>query len=110
MVFFAFPKLMGKPQSIAGFKQFEKAIHLNEEFFRIFTGIAELGIALLILIFAFSKNSLTGKFAYLFLLITMLSGLMLEFFARPEPKYMLVVIAIFLSLVAMYKLRKLQSS
>ncbi|WP_111707068.1 hypothetical protein [Lutibacter citreus] len=105
MTFFAIPKLLGKPQSVAGFKQFENAIHLNADFFRIFTGISELGLAILVLVFAFNKNITIGKLAFSFLLITMITALGLEFFARPEPKLILVIIAVVLALFAIYRLR-----
>ena len=105
MTFFAIPKLLGKPQSVAGFKQFENAIHLNADFFRIFTGISELGLAILVLVFAFNKNITIGKLAFSFLLITMITALGLEFFARPEPKIVLVIIAVVLALLAVYRLR-----
>jgi prolipoprotein diacylglyceryltransferase len=105
MTFFAIPKLTGKPQSIEGFKQFENAIHLNADFFRIFTGISELGLVLLFLIFAINKNKTIGKIAFSFLLITMVSALALEFFARPEPKMVLVIIAVILALLAIFRLK-----
>tara|TARA_R110002073_G_scaffold40547_1_gene114840 strand:+ start:43849 stop:44244 length:396 start_codon:yes stop_codon:yes gene_type:complete len=108
MTFFAIPKLLGKPQSIAGFKQFENAIHINADFFRIFTGISELGLALLILVFVFNKNKTIGKIAFSFLLITMITALALEFFARPEPKIMLVIIAVILALLSLYKLKTIK--
>lgn len=104
MAFFAIPKLLAKPTSIAGFQQFEKAIHLNADFFMIFTGISELSMALLILYFAISKKIKIGLVAYAFLLITMISALGLEFCARPEPKMVLVIIAIVLALFSAYQL------
>ena len=107
MVFFAIPKLLAKPQSIAGFKQFENAIHLNADIFRIFTGISELALALLILLFAIKGHQTIGKIAFAFLLTTMISALLLEFFARPEPKIVLVIIAIVLTLVSLYRLNQL---
>ena len=110
MTFFAIPKLLGKPQSIEGFKQFENAIHLNADFFRIFTGISELGMALLFLVFAINKNTTIGKIAFLFLLITMITALGLEFFARPEPKIVLVIIAILLAVVSVYRLKSLNKT
>lgn len=110
MIFFAIPKLLGKPQSIAGFKQFENAIHLDADFFRIFTGISELGLALLVLVFAFTKNKTIGKVAFGFLLITMLTALTLEFFARPEPKGILVVIAVILAFLSIYKLKTIKNT
>lgn len=110
MTFFAIPKLLGKPQSIEGFKQFENAIHLNADFFRIFTGISELGLALLFLIFAINKNTTIGKIAFSFLSITMITALVLEFFARPEPKIVLVIIAVILALVSFYRLKTLKQA
>jgi len=109
MTFFAIPKLLGKPQSIAGFKQFENAIHINADFFRIFTGVSELGLALLILVFVFNKNKTIGKIAFSFLLITMITALALEFFARPEPKIILVSIAVVLALLSVYRLKNIKT-
>ena len=105
MTFFAIPKLLGKPQSIEGFKQFENAIHLDANFFRIFTGISELGLALLFLLFAINKNTTIGKISFSFLLITMFTALALEFFARPEPKNVLVIIAVILAVVSVFRLK-----
>ncbi|QXP61250.1 DoxX family protein [Olleya sp. HaHaR_3_96] len=107
MVFFAIPKLLAKPQSIEGFKQFENAIHLNADIFRIFTGVSELALATLILVFAIKRHQVIGKIAFAFLLITMLTALILEFFARPEPKIVLVIIAIVLALLSLYRLNQL---
>ena len=108
MTFFAIPKLLGKPQSIEGFKQFENAIHLNADFFRIFTGISELGLVILFLIFAINKNTTLGKIAFSFLLITMFTALVLEFFARPEPKNVLVIIAVILAVVSVFRLKTIK--
>ncbi|WP_055443091.1 DoxX family protein [Lacinutrix himadriensis] len=108
MTFFAIPKLLGKPQSVAGFNQFEKALYIDADFFRIFTGISEIGLALLILFFAIQKNKTIGKIAYTLLLITMITALSLEFFARPEPKIVLVIIAVILALLAIYKLKNIK--
>lgn len=107
MIFFAIPKLLAKPQSVAGFEQFEKVIYLNADVFRIFTGIAEFGIAILLLAFLFSKNHTIGKLAYLILLLTMITALGLEFFARPEPKMLLVIIAIILASASAYRLKSI---
>jgi|GEM_PF-1629804 len=105
MLFFALPKLLGKPQSVAGFNQFEQAIGLNADFFRLFTGISELSLAVLILIFALKTHKMIGKIAYGALLLTMGVALGLEFFARPEPKYGLVIIAIVLALLSIFQLK-----
>ena len=108
MTFFAIPKLLGKPQSIEGFKQFENAIHLDADFFRIFTGVSELGLALLFL--TINKNTTIGKMAFSFLLITMITALGLEFFARPEPKIILVIIAVILAVVSVYRLKTMKQA
>ncbi|WP_452231035.1 MULTISPECIES: DoxX family protein [unclassified Lacinutrix] len=110
MVFFAIPKLLGKPQSIEGFQQFENAFGIPADLFRIFTGIAELGLATLFIIFAINKNKTIGKIAFAFLLITMITALFLEFFARPEPKMILVIIAIILVLISVFRLKKLSNA
>ncbi len=107
MTFFAIPKLLGKPQSIEGFKQFEAAIHIDADLFRIFTGVSELAIVALVLLYALSHDKIIGTMAFGFLLVTMISALGLEFFARPEPKILLVIIAVFLSIMAAYQLKKL---
>lgn len=104
MAFFAIPKLLGQPTSVAGFKQFEKVIPLDAQFFMIFTGISELSMAILILYFAITQKIKVGIFAYAFLLITMITALGLEFFARPEPKMVLVIIAIVLVIFSVYQL------
>jgi len=106
MVFFAIPKLTGMPRSIEGFEQFEIALGIPATFFRIFTGISEVALAgLLIFAFVYEKPRLE-KIAFAFLLITMLTAILLELLARPEPKLILVVIAIFLAIGAIYKLNK----
>ncbi len=108
MAFFAIPKLLGVPQSKEGFIQFENAIHIDADFFRIFTGISELGLALLILVFIIKKNKNIGKLAFAFLLVTMVTALGLEFFARPEPKMVLVIIAIVLAAISIFKLKTIK--
>ncbi|MFI8604426.1 hypothetical protein ACIGCP_08185 [Cellulophaga baltica] len=106
MSFFAIPKLTGMPRSIEGFKQFEIALGIPATFFRIFTGISELALAgLLIFAFVYEKQKIE-KIAFAFLLVTMLTAILLELLARPEPKLILVAIAIFLAIGAIYKLNK----
>ncbi|WP_066224632.1 DoxX family protein [Formosa haliotis] len=108
MVFFATPKLLGKPQSVAGFKQFESALGIDADFFMLFTGISELVLAVLLLLFTVTHKKVLGKIAFGFLLITMITALGLEFFARPEPKMLLVVIAIGLASISIYKLKTIR--
>ena len=104
MGYFAIPKLLGMPMSVKGFQQFEQTLQIYADFFRIFTGLSEISMAILILFFAISQKTRVGIFAYAFLLITMLTALGLEFFARPEPKILLVIIAIVLAIFSVYQL------
>lgn len=108
MTFFAIPKLLGAAESVKGFKQFEAIVPLKPDIFRLFTGVSELGLALLFLVFVVNKNKTIGKIAFLFLLITMITALILEFFARPEPKIVLVVIAITLAILSLYRLKTIK--
>lgn len=107
LLFFAVPKIIGLPQSMAGFSQFESVLHINADFFRLFTGFSELVIASLILIYVFTKNKMVGTGAFLFLLATMVSALAIEFFVRPQPVLLLVVIAILLTSTSIYKLNNI---
>ncbi|MBD0777886.1 hypothetical protein HPE56_08775 [Maribacter sp. ANRC-HE7] len=108
MLFFAIPKLLGQPQSKAGFEHFGKALKIDADIFRVFTGLSELGLAIVLLVFIFTKRAMLGKFAFLFLLAMMLTALGLEFFARPEPKMVLVVIAIILAAISIYRLKTIK--
>lgn len=96
MTFFAIPKLYGKEQSLAGFKQFEDALGIDADGFRIFTGIVEVLIAVLLIYISAKPIKIISIFTYFILGSTMASALFLEFFARPEPKILLVIIALFL--------------
>jgi len=107
MVFFAIPKLVGIEKSVQGFEQFKSLVPLDPTFFRLFTGVVELVIGVLLLVYAIKHISNLGKLAYFLLLSTMLGGLTMEFFARPKPEMMLVVIAIILSALSIYKLKTL---
>ncbi|GAK76160.1 hypothetical protein JCM19314_3696 [Nonlabens ulvanivorans] len=107
MLFFAIPKLIGIEKSVKGFEQFKSLVPLDADVFRIFTGSVELLIAILLIAFTINKKVNLGKIAYFFLLSTMIGGLIMEFFARPQPDIMLVVIAIILSVLSIYKLKLL---
>lgn len=109
LLFFAIPKILGLPKSVDGFTQFESVLGIDATFFRIFTGISELVLAILILIFALRNNKIIGKFAYLFLLVMMLTALAIEFFVRVQPEILLVVIAVILSLFSIYKLKSIKN-
>ncbi|MBP1841294.1 DoxX family protein [Formosa algae] len=107
MLFFAIPKLLGAEKSLQGFKQFATLVPLDPNVFRIFTGIVELIVAILLIIYTVKHTVNLGKLAYFLLLSTMVGGLIMEFFARPEPAMMLVIIAIILATLSIFKLKML---
>lgn len=107
MLFFAIPKLIGLEKSVQGFEQFKSLVPLDPTIFRLFTGVVELAIAVLLLVYAIKQTLSLGQLAYFLLLSTMFGGLIMEFFARPKPELMLVVIAIILSGLSIYKLKTL---
>lgn len=107
MIFFSIPKLTGDEDAINGFAQFESFVPIDINVFRIFAGVAELFIGILLIAYTIKNKENLGKIAYSLLLVTMLSAIVLEFFARPEPEAVLAAIAIFLSGLSMYKLKTL---
>jgi len=110
LLYFAYPKILGLPQSVAGFTQFESVLGINADLFRLFTGFSELAMGFLILVYIFTNKKIVGKIAYLFLLLTMLTALLIEFIVRPQPVILLVVIAIVLSIFSIYKLKSFQTN
>jgi hypothetical protein len=107
MLFFSIPKLIGVEKSVQGFEQFKSLVPIDPDIFRVFTGVVELIIAILLIIYTIKNTNSLGKLAYFLLLATMIGGLTMEFFARPKPEMMLVVIAVFLSVLSIYKLKVL---
>jgi hypothetical protein len=107
MLFFSIPKLIGVEKTVQGFEQFKSLVSINPDIFRLFTGSVELIIAILLIAYTVKNTNGLGKLAYFLLLATMIGGLTMEFFARPEPDMMLVVIAIILAVLSIYKLKVL---
>lgn len=107
MLFFAIPKIIGIEKSVKGFEQFKSLVPIDPDIFRVFTGSVEIIIAILLIIYTIKNSNSLGKLAYFLLLATMIGGLTMEFFARPEPDMMLVVIAIILAVLSIYKLKVL---
>jgi len=70
----------------------------------VFTGISELVMASLLVSFLLIKNIILGKLAFVSLLLTMITALGLQFFARQEPKPVMLVIAIFQAILSAYRL------
>ena len=110
MVFFAVPKLTGAARSVAGFVQFEEVLGLNADLFRVFTGVTEIGIAVLLVFISIRQFNKLGFLAYTVLSFTMIVGLGMEFFVRPEPKMLLVSIAILLLTLSLYRLNQLKKT
>ena len=105
-VYFGIPKIIGASASVDGFQQFSAVLGLDPTAFRIFTGITEIGVALLL---AASLVVLRGRnllflAAYFMTFVTMASGLLIEFVARPVPEMPLVVIAVAFILIAIIQL------
>jgi hypothetical protein len=107
MIFFSIPKLIGAEKSRKGFEQFKSLVPLDPDVFRLVTGIIELYIAILLIIYAIKNINNLGKLAYFLLLSTMIGGLIMEFFARPTPDMMLVIIAVLLTALSLYRLKTL---
>ncbi len=107
LLMFSIQKLIGVEEAVAGFKQLESLVPIDIDTFRMITGAVELFIALLLIAYTFNNKDSIGKIAYLMLSGTMLGALTMEFFARPEPMIMLVVIAIFLLVLSLYRLKTL---
>ena len=107
MLFFSIPKLLGAEEVKEGFKQFESLVPIDLNVFRILTGTIELSIAILLILYTIKNKDSIGKLAYFLLFPTMAGALTMEFFARPEPMMMMVVIAVLLFALSIYKLKTL---
>ncbi|MDQ6913886.1 MAG: hypothetical protein M3128_13545 [Verrucomicrobiota bacterium] len=117
MVRFALPKILGQAVSVAGFNQITRSLPVSSDVFRIFTGVTELVIAFLVVVFlllSFERitilpglrkhRSSISIAANGLLLATMTGGLLAEFFARDTPKYTLVYFALGLMLISLFNL------
>lgn len=113
MLRFAIPKILGQKVSVNGFNEITRSLPVSSDFFRIFTGLTELLIvflAVLFLLFFFEKIKVLSSLkkykrsislaANGLLLATMTGALLAEFFTRETPKYVLVYIAIGLIIIS----------
>ena len=107
-LFFGISKIVGDPASVAGFKDFSPKLGLDPTGFRIFTGVSETGVALLLFASLLVRLGRLLLFVagYFMTFATMFSGLLIEFFARSEPAIYLVVIAVIFIAVALVQLRR----
>ncbi|TVZ22796.1 DoxX-like protein [Dokdonia sp. Hel_I_63] len=102
--YFALPKLIGLEQSVKGFSNFNEVIGIPNNIARYVTGVVELITAILLILSLTRKSEVAHILGYLLLTGTMLGGLLTEYLIRPEPKMMLVYIAIALLIIAVYQL------
>lgn len=117
MLRFAIPKILGQQISVEGFNEMSRSLPVSSDFFRIFTGMTELTIvflAILFLLLSWGKiKSLSPLYKYRsrvstasngLLLATMTGAILAEFFARENTKYVLVYIAVGLIIAAIINL------
>lgn len=117
MLFFSIPKLTAQEPSVEGFKQFAEVLPIGHYLFMYVTGAVELSIVILLLIGLIAEiKKIKGPFRYTsllafsLLLCTMIAALLVEFFVRPSPEFMLVIIALALttgSAISIYHERNL---
>jgi hypothetical protein len=108
LILFALPKVLGVERSVKGFQDFAPALGLPAKPFMLFTGYAELAIAALFVVALAWKqrHSLVTFGANAMLLATMVTGLFIEFFARTEPKNLLVGVAIVFTVFAAIQVKR----
>ena len=109
MLFFSILKLIGKQDVIENFKLMESFVPIDINVFRIFTGVVELSIALLLILYTIKNIDNLGKLAYTLLIGTMVGALVMEFVAKPEPMIVMAVLAVLLLALSVYKLKTLFS-
>jgi hypothetical protein len=111
MLFFSIPKLTAQAPSVKGFTQFAEVLPVDPYLFMYATGTVELSIVILLLTGLVAElKKITGPLrytsllAFVLLLCTMLAALLIEFFVRPAPEFMLVVIALILSIGSVFSI------
>lgn len=105
MLFFSIPKLTAQPPAVKGFTQFAEVLPVDPFVFRYITGAVEFSIVVLLVTGVIAEwKKITGNLkhasalAFFLLLGTMMGALSIEFFVRPTPAYMLVVVALILTI------------
>ena len=109
MLFFSMTKLVGGEEVKANFKLMESLVPIDIDVFRMFTGVVELSIGLLLIMYTIKNKDSIGKLAYGLLVGTMAGALVMEFVAKPEPMIMMAVLALILFALSAYKLKTLFS-
>ena len=108
MLKFAIPKLLASEVSVKAFTQFAQVLPVNGSIFMYFTGMLELTIALIFTASLFvgskkikAKVTIVGIFL---LSGTLLGALATEFFVRPEPIAILVILSSIFLILALVQL------
>lgn len=97
---FSLSKLTSNPMVVEQFIEMAKPIGVDPTFFRMSTGVLLLIIAVLYILSALGvifKSRKPNPLVYLLGIGIMLGALLSEFLLRTEPKWMLVVIALFIT-------------
>ncbi|SHI30831.1 hypothetical protein SAMN04488096_10139 [Mesonia phycicola] len=97
---FSLSKLTSNPMVVEQFIEMAKPIGVDPTFFRMSTGVLLLIIAVLYILSALGvifKSKKPNPLVYLLGIGIMLGALLSEFLLRTEPKWMLVVIALFIT-------------
>lgn len=97
---FSLSKLASNPMVVEQFIEMAKPIGVDPTFFRMSTGVLLLIIAVLYILSALGvifKSRKPNPLVYLLGIGIMLGALLSEFLLRTEPKWMLVVIALFIT-------------
>ena len=104
MLFFSIPKLTAQEPSVKGFTQFAEVLPVDPYLFMYVTGIVEFVIVILLVTgLVVEIKHIKGPLRYVsllsftMLLCTMFVALLIEFFVRPAPEFMLVIIALILA-------------
>lgn len=119
LIRFSLSKLFAWPISVKAFIEMAKPIGIDPTFFRLFTGVIITSICLgyfysfyLVLrdkVQASTKELIYSAAANLLGISVMVGALIAEFFLRVEPKWPLVIIALFIIITSLISLLKLKS-
>ncbi|CAM4403529.1 hypothetical protein VIAG107301_15315 [Vibrio agarivorans] len=107
MMKFAMPKLVGNPISIKTFDYFATVLPVDGDSYRLFVGLLELGVGLLLIVNIFiadrAKNAYAIYVSYFLLTGVCIGALFHEYFVRPEPVAFLVQLSVIFLFVAAFQ-------
>ncbi len=105
LFYFSIPNLLGPQENMPDFQQYEGVLGITMDTFRIGIGVSQIILAVLLLMVTFRDNGLMTKFVYLFLLLTMLGVLVMEFFVRPSPAALPLIAALVLIALSLWRIK-----